>query len=70
MKEKKNLPYTIKKISQITGLPASTLRYYDNQGLLPSLKRDNNNVRVFTDDDIASIKLINCLKRSGLSLVD
>ena len=64
------MPYTIKQISQITGLPASTLRYYDSQGLLPSLKRDNNNIRLFSDDDIASIKLINCLKRSGLSIRD
>jgi len=64
------LPYTIKQISQKTGLPASTLRYYDSQGLLPELKRDNNNIRVFTDNDISSIKLINCLKRSGLSIRD
>ena len=64
------MPYTIKEISQITGLPASTLRYYDKQGLLPDLKRDNNNIRVFSDDDVASIKLINCLKRSGLSIKD
>ncbi|MBQ7560610.1 MAG: MerR family transcriptional regulator [Synergistaceae bacterium] len=64
------MPYTIKEISQLTGLPASTLRYYDSQGLLPDLKRDNNNIRVFSDDDVRSIKLINCLKRSGLSIKD
>ncbi|MBQ9594328.1 MAG: MerR family transcriptional regulator, partial [Synergistaceae bacterium] len=53
-----------------TGLPASTLRYYDKQGLLPNLKRDGNNIRIFTDDDYASLRLIDCLKRSGLSIKD
>ena len=64
------MTYTIKTMSELTGLPASTLRYYDKQGLLPSLRRDNNNVRIFTDDDYRSLKLIDCLKRSGLSIKD
>ena len=57
-------------MSALTGLPASTLRYYDKQGLLPNLKRDGNNIRIFTDDDYASLRLIDCLKRSGLSIKD
>ena len=57
-------------MSELTGLPASTLRYYDKQGLLPNLKRDGNNIRIFTDDDYASLRLIDCLKRSGLSIKD
>ena len=64
------MPYTIKDMSELTGLPASTLRYYDKQGLLPNLKRDGNNIRIFTDDDYASLRLIDCLKRSGLSIKD
>lgn len=64
------MTYSIKEISKITGLPASTLRYYDKQGLLPSLKRNANNVRVFEDEDIQGLKLIDCLKRSGLSIKD
>ena len=62
------MTYTIKQMSELTGLPASTLRYYDNEGLLPSLKRNDNNVRIFTDEDFHTLKLINCLKRSGLQL--
>ena len=62
--------YSIKEISELTGLPASTLRYYDKQGLLPSLARDNNNVRIFSDDDYRTLKLIECLKKSGLSIKD
>ena len=64
------MPYTIKEMSRLTGLAASTLRYYDKQGLLPSLRRDMNNVRIFTDDDYTQIKLITCLKKSGLSIKD
>ena len=64
------MPYTIKDMSELTGLPASTLRYYDKQGLLPNLKRDGNNIRIFSDDDYASLQLIDCLKRSGLSIKD
>ncbi len=64
------MPYSIKEMSEITNLPASTLRYYDKQGLLPSLKRDANNVRIFDDVDYRTIKLISCLKKSGLSIKD
>ena len=64
------MPYTIKDMSELTGLPASTLRYYDKQGLLPNLRRDMNNVRIFTEDDYRQLRIIDCLKRSGLSIKD
>ena len=57
-------------MSEQTGLPASTLRYYDKKGLLPHLKRDSNNMRIFTEDDYRQLLLIDCLKRSGLSIKD
>lgn len=62
------MPYTIKDMSKLTGLPASTLRYYDKQGLLPDLERNRNNERIFSDDDYGQLRLIECLKRSGLSI--
>ena len=64
------MPYTIKDISELTGLPPSTLRYYDKQGLLPNLRRDGNNIRIFTDEDYRHLRLIDCLKKSGLSIKD
>ena len=64
------MPYTIKDMSKLTGLPASTLRYYDKQGLLPNLRRDQNNVRIFTEEDYHNLRLIDCLKSSGLSIKD
>lgn len=62
------MPYTIKEMSELTGLPASTLRYYDKEGLLPSLRRNDNNIRMFSDDDYHTLRLIECLKKSGLLL--
>lgn len=62
--------YSIKEMSEMTGLAPSALRYYDKQGLLPSLRRDENNVRIFSDDDLSGLKVISCLKRSGLSIKD
>lgn len=64
------MPYTIKEMSELTGLPASTLRYYDKEGLLPSLRRNENNIRIFTEDDYQTLRLIECLKKSGLLLRD
>ena len=64
------MTYSIKEMSELTNLPPSTLRYYDSQGLLPSLKRDINNIRVFDDEDYNTLKLIDCLKKSGLSIKD
>lgn len=64
------MPYTIKDVSERTGLPASTIRYYDKQGLLPDLRRDSNNIRIFTEQDLTNLRLIDCLKRSGLSIKD
>ncbi len=62
--------YSIKEMSKLTNLPASTLRYYDKEGLLPSLKRNSNNARIFDDDDYVNLKIIECLKKSGLSIKD
>lgn len=64
------MTYSIKEMAELTGLPASTLRYYDKQGLLPNLSRDDNNNRVFSDEDYGTLRLIDCLKRSGLSIKD
>ena len=60
--------YTIKEVSKITGLPTSTLRYYDREGLLPFIKRHDSGYRSFSEDDIEMIKIIECLKRTGMSI--
>lgn len=62
------MEYTIKEASKITGLSTSTLRYYDREGLLPFIKRLDSGYRSFSEDDIEMIKIIECLKRTGMSI--
>ncbi len=60
--------YTIKEVSDRTGLSIYTLRYYDKEGLLPLVKRTPSGIRKFSDNDIAWLGLICCLKNSGMSI--
>lgn len=60
--------YTVGEMAKVLGVPASTLRYYDNEGLLPCVKRSKGGIRLFTDKDYEWIKMIECLKKSGLSI--
>ncbi len=62
------MDYTIKQVSEKTGLTIYTLRYYDKEGLLPLVKRSKSGIRKFTDNDIEWIGLICCLKNSGMSI--
>lgn len=61
--------YTIGQISQMFNIPISTLRYYDKEGFFPNLKRTSG-IRQFSDNDIETLKVIECLKESGLELKD
>ena len=60
--------YTMKETCEQTGLPYETLKFYCNQGLVPNVKRDKNNRRIFSDKDIAWIKSLNCMKNCGMSI--
>ena len=60
--------YTVGEMARETGIPASTLRYYDKEGLLPFVERTGGGIRMFTDSDREALTVIECLKRSGLSI--
>lgn len=60
--------YTVGEMAAILGVPASTLRYYDKEGLLPFVERSRGGIRMFTDKDHEWLKVIECLKQSGLSI--
>ena len=62
--------YTMKQVCDETGLTYDTLKFYCNEGLIPNVKRDKNNYRVFNDKDIAWIKSLSCLKNCGMSIVE
>lgn len=61
--------YTIGQVAEMFHLPISTLRYYDKEGLFPNLKRKGN-IRQFSDVELEAIRVIECLKKSGLEIKD
>lgn len=60
--------YSMKQACEQVNLPYETLKFYCNEGLVPNVKRDRNNRRVFDDRDIAWISSLVCLKRCGMSI--
>ena len=59
--------YTIGEISNKFNLSISTIRYYDKEGLFPNIERKNG-IRQFSDSDVESILVIECLKKSGMQI--
>jgi DNA-binding transcriptional MerR regulator len=62
--------YAIGEISRLVDLSQRTIRYYEEIGLLHSVRRIENGKRVYTDDDVRRLKFINRLKVLGLSLAE
>ncbi len=61
--------YTIGQVSEMFHLPVSTLRYYDKEGLFPNIERSSG-IRKFGDKEIEALRVIECLKKSGLEIKD
>ena len=59
--------YTIGQVSEMFGLPISTLRYYDKEGLLPDIERVSG-IRKFKDKELEALRVNECLKKSGLEI--
>ena len=59
--------YTIGQVSERFDLPVSTLRYYDKEGLFPNLTRTSG-ARRFGEQELEALRVIECLKRSGLEI--
>ena len=51
-------------------VPASTLRFYDKEGLLPFVERFPDGIRVFQDTDLEWLQIIGCMKKAGMSIRD
>ena len=58
----------IKKVSEQLGISSDTIRYYERIGLIPTISRDKNGVRNFTDIDIQRLDFIKCMRHAGLSI--
>lgn len=61
--------YTIGQVSEIFGLPISTLRYYDKEGLFPGIQRTSG-IRKFDEKEMEALRVIECLKKSGMEIKD
>ena len=62
--------YSIGEVSRMFGLPQSTLRYYDKEGLLPHIQRQGAGIRRFDEQAIEALRVIECLKKSGMEIKD
>lgn len=60
--------YSIGEVANSTGIAISTLRYYDREGMFPYMERSNGGIRVFSDKEIDTLRVIECLKSSGMSI--
>ena len=61
--------YTIGQVSEMFGMPVSTLRYYDKEGLFPDMQRISG-IRKFTEKELEALRVIECLKKSGMEIKD
>ena len=57
--------FTMMQVCREVGMTYQTLKFYCNKGLVPNVKRDKNNRRMFDEHDVEWIKSLTCLKRCG-----
>ncbi len=62
--------YPMKEACRMTNMSYENLKFYCNEGLVPNVKRDKNNYRVFSDNDIKWIQSLGCLKRCGMTIAE
>ena len=60
--------YSMKETCEKVGMSYETLKYYCNEGLIPNVKRDKNNYRIFDDNNVAWINSLSCLKNCDMSI--
>ena len=61
--------HSIGQVAEMFGLPISTLRYYDKQGLFPNMERVSG-IRKFGNTEIEALRVIECLKKAGMEIKD
>lgn len=62
--------YTVGEMAKLLEIPASTLRYYDKEGLLPFVERSTGGIRMFRESDFEWLQVIGCMKKAGMSIKD
>jgi len=64
------MAYSIGEVAKKLNLTIYTLRYYDKEGLMPFVERTLNGTRVFKESDLDALKIIECLKATGMPIKD
>jgi DNA-binding transcriptional MerR regulator len=64
------MTYTIGQVAEETGLSIHTLRYYEKEGILPVVKRNESGMRVYEKTDIEWLKFACCLRETGMTIVE
>lgn len=62
--------YSMKEACALTNMTYENLKFYCNEGLVPNVKRNSRNYRVFDEHDIKWIQSLNCLKNCGMSIAE
>ena len=62
--------YTMKEVCDQVGISYETLRFYCNEGLVPNVKRDIHNYRLFDERNVRWLKSLQCLKKCDMSIKD
>ena len=62
--------YTMMQVCKETGMTYQALKFYCNEGLLPNVRRDKNNYRIFSERDLNWLQGLLCLKRCGMTLAE
>ena len=63
--------YSIKEVAALVGLPPSTLRYYEDVSVIPTIARDpSSGHRIYTEGDLELLTWVACLSASGMSIAD
>lgn len=60
--------YSIQEVSKLTGVAPGNLRFYEKVGLLPGIERTSGGIRRYSDIDVERLKLVLCLKNTGMSI--
>ena len=60
--------YSVGEVAAMMGVATSALRYYEAEGLLPAVERSEGGRRRYSDADLGALRVVECLKRSGLSI--
>ncbi len=64
-KHKGGFMYTIKEVADMMEISEHTLRFWAKSGFFPFVKRNHNNIRIFSDDDLGWVKIVKCLRSVG-----